>query len=139
MNVFSALFHNFFGYSLQIIASLERGKFYEHREVDSGNDFNLVIIYETKTEIRRRSPKHVSEDKNTILLVNSLQALTNFFLRFFHIIIPSNRNGINIDHFSKDNIQGIQKLLSQFAVRNDDPANHFFSLSTYFNILPPSP
>ena len=51
MDVFSALFYNFFRNILQVVASLEGGKFNKHGKVDSGNDFDSVILNEAETEI----------------------------------------------------------------------------------------
>ena len=50
MDIFLALFHNFFSHILKVIAALQRGKFYEHGEVNSGYYFYLVILNETETE-----------------------------------------------------------------------------------------
>lgn len=129
MDVLLTLFNNFFGYFSQIVASLERGKFYEHREVHPGNDLNLIIFQKAETQIRRGSSEHISENHDAIFLVHPLQALVDLLFRCLDIIVPADGNGFNIAYVSKYDCQRIQKLFRKFSVGNDNSADQLSSSS----------
>jgi hypothetical protein len=124
VNVFLALFNDFSDHIPEIIASLERDKFDEHGKVHASYDFNLIVLQKAKTQIGRSSSKHVRENHDTILLVDSFQALIDLLFRLLHIVVPANGNGFDVDGFTQDNGQGIQEFFSEFSVGYDDSANH---------------
>ena len=129
MDILLALVDDLFSHVLELVGPLEGDELDQHGQVDPGNDLDLVLLEEAETQVGGRPAEHVGEDDDPVLLVDPLEALVDLLLRFLDVVVPADRDGLDVRGLAKDDGQGVQQLLGHAAVADDDASDHGSSLS----------
>ena len=124
VDVLLALVDDLLGHVLEVVVALEGDELDEHGQVDPGDDLDVVLLEEAEAQVGGRAAEHVGEDDDAALLVDPLEALVDLPLGVLDVVVPADRDGLDVGRLAEDDGQGVQQLLGHAAVADDDASDH---------------
>ena len=111
-----------------VIASPGRSKFDNHRQINAGNDLDLVFLQKHRRDIGRCSAEHIGQQQHTIAPRNVVDRTLDLVLCHLDIVVPADRNGRNMVEIADHGLGRGNQFVRDLSVRNDHSADSLLIL-----------
>lgn len=112
------------GRGLKILRAPKRRQLDEHRQIDPGNDFDLVGLEKGEAEIGWSPAKHVGQNQDARVALDSFDRIGNVSSGIVRFVVPPNRHRDKLRQVTHDHFGRVDQLVRQLSVRDDDDPDH---------------